>query len=285
MSTSAYRTAGILLLLTALATAISVPARLAADADATPFADSVAQRMTMEAAEIARLQAAEKLNAIGSASLAYGTGGVARLVGGLTLLAAGVFLWRAMGHVYAVPMAFVSILLVASGIASAVSGAAAVGLSVLAPEPQTVTVLTSGESGWARLAQPGEPGSHTATQLPDVDFVEEGLFGVRWITGSLGFTLAGLALVALGPVQWRMGGILRVTAVIDVVLGVAMLFIWLDAATAVHRITGVAFLIWLILVGLWLVIPRLRTIGMPAPSSQGTPSPLRQAQDRPDPLP
>ena len=123
-----------------------------------------------------------------------------------------------------------------------------------------MTVLTSGESGWARLAQPGEPGAQTARQLPDVSVIEDALFAVRWFAGSLGFALAGLALVALAPAQWRMGGILRGAAVVGAILGVAMLFIWVDGATAVHRITGVAFLIWLIIVGLWLVIPRLRTI-------------------------
>jgi hypothetical protein len=63
-----------------------------------------------------------------------------------------------------------------------------------------------------------------------------------------------------------MGGILRVAAVVEAVLGVAMLFIWLDAATFVHRITGIAFLIWLTVVGLWLVVPRLRSLGTATPS-------------------
>ena len=261
MSTSAYRAAGTFLLLTALATAISVPARLMAGADDTPLTDSVAQRMNLEAVELVRLEASEKLRAIGSASIPYGIGGAARLIGGLTLLAAGVALWRAMRSVHPAAMAVVAALLAASGIASAVSGVAAIALAAVAPEPQTVTVLTSGESGWARLAQPGETGAQTARHLPDVGMVEDALFTIRWLTGSLGFALAGLALVALAPVQWRMGGILRLTAVIDAALGVAMLFIWLDAATVVHRITGVAFLIWLIVVGLWLVVPRLRAIG------------------------
>lgn len=262
MSIPDYRSAGIFLLLTALATAISVPARLAADADATPFTDSLAQRMTLDAAEIASLEVSEKLAAIGSASVAYGTGGAARLVGGVTLLVAGVYLWRAMRMYHPVAIGIAALLLAASGIASAVSGAAAIGLSVLAPEPQTVAVLGSGgESGWARIAQPGDPGSQEAVMLPDVYVAEEALFAVRWITGTLGFTLAGLALVALGLVQWQMGGILRVAAVVAAVLGVAMLFIWLDAATVVHRITGIAFLIWLIVTGLWLVVPRFKEIG------------------------
>ena len=250
---SAYRAAGIFLLLTALATAVSVSARLAAGADATPHSDALAQSLNLETAEIARLEAAEKLAAIGSASVAYGVGGAARLVGGLTLISAGFYLWRAMGQVYPGAMVAAAMLLAASGIASAVSGAAALGLAVMAMEPQATAVLTQA----------------TASGLD----VEQNLFSVRWITGSLGFTLAGLALVALGPVQWRMGGLLRITAVVDVVLGVGMLFIWLDAATVVHRVTGIAFLVWLILVGLWLVVPRLRAIGTPAPLGEGTPSP------------
>ena len=253
-----YRAAGIFLLLTALATVISVPARLAADADATPLTDALAQSQTLAAAEIARLEVSEKLAAIGSASVAYGTGGAARLAGGLTLLAAGIFLWRAAGTVHTAPMAACATLLMLSGVVSAVSGAAAVSLAVIAPEPQATAVLVPASSS--------------------VGSVEETLFNGRWFTGAFGFTLAGLALITLGPVQWRMGGILRVIAVVDVVLGVAMLFIWVDAATAVHRITGVAFLIWLIIAGLWLVIPRFRRIGTASPyreetPTEGTPSP------------
>ena len=242
MSTQpSYRAAGIFLLLTALATAISVQARLAADADATPHTDALAQAQTIASAEIARLEVSEKLAAIGSASVVYGTGGAARLIGGLTLLAAGFYLWRAMGAVFPQAMAVASVLLVASGIASAVSGASAIALAGMAPEPQATAVLT-----------PGTPWAYGGEQT---------LLWIRWFTGSLGFALAGLGLVALAPAQWRMGGILRVTAVVDAVLGVGMLFIWLDAATVVHRVTGIAFLIWLIVVGLWLVIPRLRAIG------------------------
>ena len=251
MSIPNYRTAGIFLLLTALATAISVPARLAVGADDTPFTDSLALAQNLDAVRIAQLETTEKLGAIAGNKVAYGTGGAARLVGGLMLMAAGFYLWRAIGERHPTAMAIVAVLLVASGIASAVSGASAVALAVMSPELQATRVYTysPGTTGWDYGA-------------------EQALFSVRWITGSLGFTLAGLALVALAPVQWRMGGVLRVTAVVDVVLGVAMLFIWLDAATVVHRITGVAFLIWLIVVGLWLVIPRLRAIGMAAPDSR-----------------
>ena len=220
MSTSAYRNAGIFLLFTALATAISVPTRLAADADLPTLQESLA--------------------AIGAAKAAYGTGGAARLVGGVTLLAAAIPLWRAMGGYHPLAMRAAAAFFITSGMASIVSGAAAVALAVTAPTNVPLAELTV---------------------LP----AEETAFTIRWIAGSIGFTLAGLALVALAPVQWRMGGILRVTAVVDAVLGVAMLFIWLDAATVVHRITGIAFLIWLIVVGLWLVAGQVRPVRRIAP--------------------
>jgi hypothetical protein len=233
-----FRTAGVFLLLTALATAISVPARLMAGADDTPFADSLAQAQNQDAARIAQLEMAEKLAAIGDSRTAYAIGGAARLVGGITLLVAGLALWRSMNAVYPLAMGLAGLLLVASGIASAVSGASAVALSVLGSEPQRTVVLTSGYS--------------IAGGAEDV------LFTIRWVAGSLGFALVGLALVALAPVQWRMAGPLRAAALVEFVLGVAMLFIWIDAATVVHRISGIAFLILLVVAGLALATGRLR---------------------------
>ena len=216
---SDYRTAGFFLLLTALATAISVPTRLAADAD-LPNLD-------------------ESLAAIGAAKMAYGTGGAARMVGGLALVAAAVPLWRLIRDYNTRAGAATALFFIASGLASMVSGAAAVALAVTAPTD---------------LAPP------EMVVLPE----EELAFAIRSTAGAVGFTLAGLALIALGPLRWQMGGVLRTTAVVDIVLGVAMLFIWLDAATVVHRITGIVFLIWLIVFGLWLVFPKLRTIGASA---------------------
>ena len=73
---TATRTAGLFLLLTALATAISVPTRLLADADQPTLTES--------------------LLAIVANRGYYATGGAARFVSGITLLAAAWFLWRAM---------------------------------------------------------------------------------------------------------------------------------------------------------------------------------------------
>ena len=171
---------------------------------------------------------AESLAAIGASSGAYATGGVARLLAGLALWAASVPLRRLLSPVHPRAMAAAGFLLAASGVITAVSGGCAVALAALAPDAAPAGVA-------------------------DVGGAESALLAVRWATGALGFTLAGLALLALAPAQWWLGGILRLTAVVGAGLGLAMLFIWLDAATVVHRITGVGFLIWLIVSGLWLI--------------------------------
>ena len=143
-----------------------------------------------------------------------------------------------MGAYHRPAMGAAALLLAASGIASAVSGGCAVALAALAPEPQSLS----------RLAAAGALDNRTG----------DALLTLRWFAGALGFALAGLGLVALAPAQWRLGGILRITAVVDAVLGLAMLFIWLDAATIVHRITGIGFLLWLIISGLWLLAGRIK---------------------------
>lgn len=233
-----YRSAGALLLLTALATAVSVMARLSANADATPLTDALAQSQNLDVEAIAALSVSEKLNAIGSAKVAYAAGGAARLIGGLTLLAAAWPLWRVMGGYHRRAMGAAAMLLAASGVASAVSGGCAISLAALAPEAQSAAGLGSAA------------GLDVGT--------EDALFTLRWFAGALGFALAGLGLAALGPAQWRVGGILRLSAVAGAGLGLGMLFIWVDAATVVHRITGVGFLLWLIITGVWLLAGRTK---------------------------
>ncbi len=218
---TAARTAGLFLLLTALATAVSVPARLLADADQPTLV--------------------EALRAIMLSKPAYATGGAARLVSGVALLAAGWFLWRALAGYQRPTVGMAGALLAASGLVTAVSGACA--LALVAVLPVTAASAT-GATATAMLVQ-----------VPDgVVLVSE----LRWITGTVGFTLAGLGLAALGPAQWRIGGMLKIGAVASVIIGVAMLFIWVDAATAMHRISGIAFLIWLIVSGVWLLAGRLK---------------------------
>ena len=70
---SAARRAGMLLILTAVLTAVAVAGRVAADADQETLAQSIA--------------------AIAESSALYGIGGAGRLVSGLTLIAGAWFLW------------------------------------------------------------------------------------------------------------------------------------------------------------------------------------------------
>ena len=222
---TAARIAGLLLLLAAVATAVSVLTRLTS---------------SMEPPEGAPVQFTIILS-----TGVYAIAGAARILAGLGLLAAAVFLRRTTSawHRWADAA---TLLLGASGAVTAVSGACMLALAVEIPE-----------------AANGGTGPVVAPIVWEIPGWVEPMDAARWITGKIGFTLAGLGLIALAPVQWRIGGLLKVSAVADVIIGVAMLFIWVDAATVMHRVSGIAFLAWLIVSGLWLVAGRLKP---PAPA-------------------
>ena len=213
MRMSSVGAAGLLLLLTAVATAVSVMTRLSG---------------SMEPLEGSPIQVPTILDA-GQ----YIIAGAARTVSGLALVAAAVFLKLALRRDQPVAAGIAMTLLELSGAATAISGAAMLALAGGLPQAAEGTAL---------LAAWDMPGWVAAVD------------GIRWIAGKVGFTLAGLGLIALGPVQWRIGGLLKVSAVADVIIGVAMLFIWVDAATVMHRISGIAFLAWLIVSGVWLTL-------------------------------
>ena len=139
--------------------------------------------------------------------------------------------------------------------------------AILTYQPAAARLATTALSlsGWVTIGSGACAIALTTIGPSAIAFNDAGLLetagridAARWITGKVGFTLAGLGLIALGPVQWRVGGLLKVSAVADVIIGVAMLFIWVDAATVMHRVSGVAFLAWLIVSGLWLVAGLLK---------------------------
>ena len=212
------RVAGVLLLLTAVATAVMVPTRLMADADQPTL------RLTLEA--------------ISANTLPYTYSAIARILSGVFLLVAAGMMRSVTTPYRPAPARLAMTALSLSGAVTIVSGVCAIMLTTIGPG--AVAFDDAQLLGWAGR-----------------------LDAARWITGKVGFTLAGLGLVALGPVQWRTGGLLKASAVADVIIGVAMLFIWMDAATAMHRISGVAFLAWLVVSGLWLVAGLLKP---PAPA-------------------
>ena len=210
---SPARTAGLLLLLTALATGVSVVTRLAGSQEPPP--DST-------------LYVPVILD-----TMLYFVSGAARVFSGLALLALAVLCWRRAMEAGGVAVMRVSAALLGmSGVVTAASGACMLALAAAVPE-------TAAGSSLASLAGTGAvPG-----------WVEP-LNEARSITGKAGFTLAGLGLVALAPAQWRIGGrLLQTGAVASAAIGIAMLFIWVDAATVMHRISGIAFLLWLIVYG------------------------------------
>lgn len=205
------RWCGLSILVAAAATAVSVPTRLMADADQPTLLQS--------------------LHAIAERSVLYGAGGLARTVSGLALVAATFYLRRVSATWRLRSVDGGALLLAASGLATAVSGACAVALAAMVPSPPFDSVEVA-----------------ASMQL---------LADLRRIAGSSGFTLAGLALLALAPAQWGMTG-MRTVAVVGFLIGVMMLFIWVDAAALTHRVSGVAFLVWLIAAGTWLAAGRLK---------------------------
>lgn len=208
---------------TAIITLVSVAARVMADADQPTLAESLA--------------------AIAESRFAYGIGGAARLVSGITLVAGAWFLsstWIIRQR-RAVPM--VPWLFVASGLITALSGICSVVLAVIATSAAEASTLAE------------------VTEF------------LRWTAGKLGFTLAGLALLAAARYQWLAGGALRFIAPLSVIIGAAMLLIWLDALTPVHRISGVAFVLWLVAIGFMLITGRVERLfitrfGSAKPESQ-----------------
>ena len=204
----AARTAGWLLLATAIATVVSVIGRVSAT-DLTALAQSLA--------------------AIGANRGDFAIGGVARFVSGLTLLAAAWFLLRTWIMRQRLGSRPVPVLLGISGAATALSGACGVALAIAAPEPSAVDGSTS--------------------VAPTTALV----LNLFWITGRTGFSLAGLALIAAGLRQWRVGGFLRPIAPVSATIGGAMQLIWAGATIGAHYFAGPAFVLWLLAIGIMLV--------------------------------
>ncbi len=174
----------------------------------------------------------ESIRAIAANKAMYSLSGAARLGSGLTLIVGAWFLWRT----WVVRERFGSPsvpLLAVSGAFTAVSGVCALALAASAPAASAAAALSA------------------------VDASTEAVAGVRWVTGTLGFAAAGLALLAVAQRQWKAGGAIRRFAPGSLALGIAMQFIWVDAATIVHRISGVAFVLWLIAIALMLLTGRV----------------------------
>ena len=183
------------------------------------------------ATELAPLH--QSLAAISANPGLYGFGGAARLVSGCTLYMAAWSLLRTWIMRRRLGSRPVPVLLAISGAATALSGACAVALAATAPQ-----LDLTGELDYVRP--------------PTVV-----LLHATWITGRIGFSLAGLALIAAAHRQWRAGGFLQPIAPVSALIGAGMQLIWFGAAVAAHYITGPAFVVWLAGIGILLVTGRV----------------------------
>ena len=209
---SAARNAGLLLLLTAAASALMAFARVSADADQPTLLES--------------------LHVIAVNKAMYSISGAARLASGLTLLAAAWFLLRAWSVRERMGAPLVPYLFIASGVFTALSGLCALGLAA------------------------STPSASEAATLAAVDPSTEVMAYLRWLTGKIGFAAAGLALLGAARSQWAGGGAMRRIAPVSALIGAAMQFIWIDAATLMHQIVGIAFFAWLVLMGAMLAMDK-----------------------------
>ena len=173
---------------------------------------------------------AETLRAVAENRGMYSLFGVTRVASGLTLLAAGWFLLRTwiIRDRWATP--WVPYLFIISGVCNAVSGVCAL-----------------------FIAEQADVAGASVTGVSNIVVVDN----LRWIVGKVGFTAAGLALLVAAWFQWQVGGALRKVAPASVVLGVAIQFIWLDAASIVHPIVGGLFFLWLLVIGTMLATGRV----------------------------
>ena len=199
------RKAGIFLILTALTTVVAVVGRVAADADQATLTQSI--------------------SAIAENQLLYGLGGAGRLVSGITLILGAWFLLGTWIIRAKFATSIVPILFIASGVFTAISGAAAI-------------LLTS-----------ADPNS--------IDATIETIATLRWLTGKIGFSAAGAALIVAARYQWMVGGNLKKIAPVSLLLGLAMQLIWVDLGTVTHAVVGTIFFLWLLAIGSMLATGRV----------------------------
>lgn len=167
--------------------------------------------------------------------LEYGVGGAGRLVSGVTLAVAAALLMRTWIVRERFATSVVPALFIGSGALTAISGACAIAL---------VASVSGGGSGGILVAE--------GATTPFQETVEM----LRAAMGKVGFAAAGWALIGAARYQWKVGGALRYVAPVSLVLGIAMQLIFIDAATFAHRITGPAFVLWLLVVGAMLATGR-----------------------------
>ena len=207
------------------------PARMAGAFLLLTAAATAVMVFTRVAADADQDTLLESLRAVDENRVVYGISGVARLLSGVMFFVAAWLLLQTwiIRDRCATPV--VPYLFAISAVCTVISGGCAI---FLAAYPAPSTTLSNG------------------TLMGEIAQLVETVAGLRWVTGKIGFVAAGLAVIVAARYQWKVGGTLRWIAPGSLVIGVAMQFIWLDAATILHPIVGIAFFLWLLAVGTML---------------------------------
>ena len=121
---------------------------------------------------------AESLYAISLKKELYGIGGAGRLLSGITLIAGAWYLAKTWIIRERLGTPLVPILFAVSGAFTVVSGACAVGLALFGPGIEVFQA---------------------------VEGIIEVTASIRWVTGKIGFSAAGLALIVAARYQWTGG--------------------------------------------------------------------------------
>ena len=179
------------------------------------------------AADADRDTVQETLAAIADSRFPYAISGAGRLASGITLTVAALYLYRTWIIRQRLVTPIVPGILALSGLLTTISGLLAIVLAIALP---------GGEES--------------------ADGFYEVISGARWLTGVAGFSAVGLALIVASPYQHRIGGMLRAIAPVSAVLGAVMQLIWIQDFTALHRLSGMVFFVWLIAIGLMLMSGR-----------------------------
>lgn len=195
----------------------------------TAFA-TVAMVIFRVAADADQPTLVESLAAISESKGLYGIGGVARLLSGITLIVAAWFLLATWIIRQRLGTPGVPVLFAVSGLFTAVSGGCAIWLAVSVPDAADAI---------STFAQ-----TTSTEQVADL----------RWLTGKIGFAVAGLALIIAAR---KVGGTLRRISPVTAIIGILMQFIWIDSATFMHPINGTVFFLWLIAIGAMLATGRV----------------------------
>ena len=190
---------------------------------------SVAARVISGADQVTAL---ESIMMIGVNSGWYVGHQTANLISALILVALSAVTYRVFQHTDRNLALVGAFMLIAAGIFSSISsiGGLALAQEFGGPHPAQV-VLTAGN--------------------PESTYVV--IEPLRELAAQVGFTFSGLALLALGGLLAWSGALPRWLGWLGILAGVLMFFIWNPNATALHRIGGGAYLLWLLLLAGWLL--------------------------------